>query len=138
MTQQWERMRDGAHVISRFVAARKLRVRSAALGDQKQQSGKDAMQKPHGRNPRAGRFSEPGRVYLVTTVMRDRLPHFCDFHLGRLARQSPCAKNRRARKPWLRGHARSPALVVAIGRFHALSRVVADVKSVSSSDQCCP
>ena len=31
-----------------------------------------------------GRFSEPGRIYLLTTVTEQRRPIFSDFHLGRL------------------------------------------------------
>ena len=31
-----------------------------------------------------GRYSEPGRVYLLTTVTEQRRPVFSDFHLGRL------------------------------------------------------
>ncbi len=31
-----------------------------------------------------GRYSEPGRIYLLTTVTEQRRPLFSDFHLGRL------------------------------------------------------
>ena len=31
-----------------------------------------------------GRYSEPGRIYLLTTVTDRRRPIFSDFHLGRL------------------------------------------------------
>ena len=31
-----------------------------------------------------GRYSEPGRIYLLTTVTEQRRPIFRDFHLGRL------------------------------------------------------
>lgn len=37
-----------------------------------------------GCNLRKGRYSEPGRVYLVTTVTDMRRPLFADFSLGRL------------------------------------------------------
>lgn len=43
---------------------------------------------------RTGRFSEPGRVYLVTTVTHERAPLFNDFRLARLtirALQAPDA-----------------------------------------------
>jgi REP element-mobilizing transposase RayT len=33
---------------------------------------------------RIGRFSEPGRIYLLTTTVYNRLPLFRDFGLGRL------------------------------------------------------
>ncbi len=39
---------------------------------------------PHGRDLRRGRVSEPGRIYLVTTVTRDRRPVFSDFASGRV------------------------------------------------------
>jgi len=39
--------------------------------------------KPHGHGLRRGRVSEPGRVYLVTTVTRDRRPLFADFQPAR-------------------------------------------------------
>ena len=40
--------------------------------------------KPHGHRLRLGRFSEPGRIYLITTVTRDRRPLFHDLFVGRL------------------------------------------------------
>lgn len=39
---------------------------------------------PHGRDLRRGRFSEPGRAYLLTTVVKDRTPLFADLVLARL------------------------------------------------------
>jgi putative transposase len=39
---------------------------------------------PHSRKLRAGRVSEIGRAYLVTTVTQGRLPLFADFALARL------------------------------------------------------
>ena len=36
-----------------------------------------------GRRLRNGRVSEPGRIYLVTTVTLGRKPLFTDFHLAR-------------------------------------------------------
>ncbi|MGH8420630.1 MAG: REP-associated tyrosine transposase [Pseudomonas sp.] len=39
---------------------------------------------PHSRCLRSGRFSEPGRIYLVTTATEKRHPIFSSFHLGRL------------------------------------------------------
>ncbi|MFC0710445.1 hypothetical protein [Azorhizophilus paspali] len=39
---------------------------------------------PHAADPRRGRFSEPGRPYLVTTVTRGRKPVFRHFGAGRL------------------------------------------------------
>lgn len=40
--------------------------------------------KPRGGALRRGRYSEPGRVYLVTTVTRNRLPLFRDFAAARM------------------------------------------------------
>ncbi|WP_046489732.1 REP-associated tyrosine transposase [Pseudomonas veronii] len=37
-----------------------------------------------GSHLRYGRFSKPGQIYLVTSVIQDRQPVFIDFHLGRL------------------------------------------------------
>ncbi|MFW5453682.1 REP-associated tyrosine transposase [Thioalkalivibrio sulfidiphilus] len=37
----------------------------------------------HGRNLRLGRTSESSRIYLITTVTRDRTPVFHDFHAAR-------------------------------------------------------
>ena len=33
---------------------------------------------------RIGRFSEPGRIYLITAVVHQRQPFFADWRLGRL------------------------------------------------------
>jgi len=38
---------------------------------------------PKGHNLRKGRFSEAGRIYLVTTVTHQRTPWFHDLWLGR-------------------------------------------------------
>jgi REP element-mobilizing transposase RayT len=40
--------------------------------------------RPHSKDLRKGRISEGGRLYLLTTVTRDRLPLFRDFRLGRI------------------------------------------------------
>jgi len=39
---------------------------------------------PHARNLRKGRFSQPHRVYLCTTVVLERRPLFSDLPVGRL------------------------------------------------------
>lgn len=41
------------------------------------------MHHPHAHLLRRGRFSEPGRLYLLTTVTHKRKPIFRDFHLAR-------------------------------------------------------
>ncbi|WP_137885675.1 transposase [Pseudomonas sp. 2FE] len=42
------------------------------------------LHSPHARNLRLGRFSEPGRSYLITTVTQRRTPAFQDFACARL------------------------------------------------------
>lgn len=42
----------------------------------------------HGKNLRKGRYSEAGRIYLVTTVTRERNPVFAEFSHGRLIVQA--------------------------------------------------
>ena len=39
---------------------------------------------PHAHRLRTGRYSQPGQVYLLTTVTRDRRPVFGDFGHARL------------------------------------------------------
>ena len=39
--------------------------------------------KAHGRNLRKGRFSEPGRIYVITMVTLNRRPVFVDFESAR-------------------------------------------------------
>ncbi|WDY60113.1 REP-associated tyrosine transposase [Pseudomonas sp. PSKL.D1] len=39
---------------------------------------------PNGHQLRRGRYSEPGRLYLLTTVTRHRKPLFLEFHCARM------------------------------------------------------
>ncbi len=39
--------------------------------------------KPHAKNLRKGRFSEPGRIYVITMVIRKRRPAFNNFKNAR-------------------------------------------------------
>ncbi|MES2872027.1 MAG: transposase [Pseudomonadota bacterium] len=39
---------------------------------------------PHASRLRTGRYSETGRIYLISTVVMNRKPIFNDFHLARL------------------------------------------------------
>ncbi|MGB9089901.1 MAG: transposase [Pseudomonas farsensis] len=41
------------------------------------------MEHPHSRQLRRGRFSEPGRVYLLTSTTRNHTPFFEDFQSAR-------------------------------------------------------
>ncbi|WP_410473788.1 REP-associated tyrosine transposase [Guyparkeria sp. TX1] len=65
---------------------------------------------------RRGRWSEPGREYLVTAVTRGRRPIFQDWHLARLLISTfrECEADHRA--DWL-------AWVVMPDHFHALIRL---------------
>lgn len=40
--------------------------------------------KPHGHSLRRGRYSEPERIYLLTSTLLQRRPLFSDFKLARL------------------------------------------------------
>ena len=40
--------------------------------------------KYHGKNLRKGRYSEPGRPYLITSVTHNRIPVFTDLYCTRL------------------------------------------------------
>ncbi|MGC3893328.1 REP-associated tyrosine transposase [Pseudomonas urmiensis] len=42
------------------------------------------MDSPHAVHLRLGRFSEAGRIYALTTVVKHRLPLFVDLQLARL------------------------------------------------------
>lgn len=90
------------------------------------------MQNLHGRNLRRGRRSEPGRVYLVTTVTHQRLPHFRDFYLGRLLVHVLRGESPRAQTLAYVVMPDHLHWLLQLGDGHSLSRVVADVKSVSS------
>ena len=39
---------------------------------------------PHAQHLRSGRYSEPGRIYLLTTVIQAREPLLVDLYLARL------------------------------------------------------
>ncbi|WP_248917831.1 REP-associated tyrosine transposase [Pseudomonas entomophila] len=41
------------------------------------------MNPAHARHLRKGRYSETGRLYIVTSVVDERQPLFADFHLAR-------------------------------------------------------
>ena len=84
----------------------------------------------HACDLRKGRFSQPGQIYLVTTVTEGRLPVFADFHIGRLAVESLrfCAGS---------GRADTFAFVImpdhlhwllSLGESHDLSAVVGGMK----------
>ncbi|NVZ53655.1 transposase [Pseudomonas sp. B6002] len=68
---------------------------------------------PNSHLLRRGRYSEPGRAYLVTVVVHQRQPLFRDFHLGRLL----VAELRRVHEA---GLVNSLAWVVMPDHFHWL------------------
>ena len=83
---------------------------------------------------RTGRFSQPGRIYLVTTVTQDRRNVFQSLSAARILIQT-------LREEEALGRARTLTFVVMpdhlqwlveLGRSASLSRVVRTVKSVSS------
>ena len=87
---------------------------------------------PHAADLRKGRFSQPGGVYLVTTVTRDRLPVFNCFSSARCVVRTLQIEH-------TTGRAMTLAYVVMPDHFHwlltlgpgaSLSQVVRTVKSV--------
>ncbi|WP_217476983.1 REP-associated tyrosine transposase [Stutzerimonas stutzeri] len=89
--------------------------------------------KPGARSLRRGRYSEPGRIYLVTAVTQAREPHFTDWGFGRLVVDQMRAAD-------TDGGLRSLAFVVMPDHFHwlfelgeqRLDAVVMRVKSRSA------
>ncbi|NWB26196.1 REP-associated tyrosine transposase [Pseudomonas gingeri] len=89
--------------------------------------------RPDSHRLRMGRYSEPGRAYLVTAVVHDRSPLFANWQLGRLL----VAEMRRAHE---QGQVDSMAWVIMPDHFHwlfqlhhrHLSRVIGSVKSRST------
>ncbi|SCZ57308.1 REP-associated tyrosine transposase [Thiohalomonas denitrificans] len=70
-------------------------------------------QSPHVSALRRGRFSEPGRIYLVTTATNHRRPLFTDFHLSRLAIKE-------LRQSDMRGRCETLAFVLMPNHLHWL------------------
>ncbi|WP_019024016.1 MULTISPECIES: transposase [unclassified Thioalkalivibrio] len=90
--------------------------------------------KPHAQALRRGRYSEPGRIYLITTVTRDRTPVFRDFAAAR-------ALVATLRHAQALGQADTLAYVVmpdhlhwlmTLGNSMSLSTVVRSVKAVTA------
>jgi REP element-mobilizing transposase RayT len=87
---------------------------------------------PHAADLRKGRFSQPGGVYLVTTVTRERLPVFENFKSARCVVHTLQTEH-------TAGRAMTLAFVVMPDHLHwlltlgssvSLSQVVRTVKSV--------
>ena len=90
------------------------------------------MTKPHARDLRKGRVSEPNRTYLITTVTHHRTPWFHDLHAARALIRVLHAES---------GHTQTLAFVVMPDHLHwlmslagsvSLAVVMQSVKSVSS------
>ncbi|WP_324730733.1 REP-associated tyrosine transposase [Pseudomonas paeninsulae] len=87
---------------------------------------------PASRRLRAGRWSEVGRIYLVTAVTRDRLPLFDDFDMARMLIGT-------MREDQARGSHQTLAFVVMPDHLHwllelkqgSLSHLIGRVKSLS-------
>ena len=90
--------------------------------------------KPHASNLRTGRYSEQGRIYLITAVTQNRIPWFHDVQKARCV--VTCM-----REAQQRGLAETLAYVLMPEHLHwlmtpgkprALSPVVGGVKSMSA------
>jgi len=90
--------------------------------------------KPHAQNLRAGRYSEQGRIYLVTAVTQNRTPWFHDLQKARCV--VACMQETQQR-----GLAETLAYVlmpdhlhwlVTMGEQRTLSSIVGGVKSISA------
>ena len=88
----------------------------------------------HSKDLRLGRFSQPGQVYLVTTVTFERRPIFANFNAARVLIAT-------LRAEATRGRAETLAFVVmpdhlhwllGLGNHAELAKVVQAVKSVSA------
>ena len=90
--------------------------------------------KPHASNLRTGRYSEQGRIYLITTVTQHRIPWFHDLHKARCV--VACMKEAQQ-------HALAETLayvlmpdhlhwLLTLGETRNLSTVVGGVKSMSA------
>ncbi len=96
------------------------------------QGGRYMKKVARGHALRKGRVSEAGRIYLVTTVVRDRRPVFADWQLGRVLANV-------MRQAELQRRVESLAWVVMPDHLHwlfrlndgALDALLRDVKSQS-------
>ncbi|MGZ8226249.1 MAG: hypothetical protein ACXWT3_06360 [Methylococcaceae bacterium] len=84
------------------------------------------QQKPHGKDLRKGRFSEPDRIYLITTVTQNRKRIFEDFYIARslvaILRQEQCLQRVETLAYVLMCLWQSFALVDETGSFNELIR----------------
>lgn len=90
--------------------------------------------KPHSKDLRKGRYSEANRIYLITTVTRERMPVFEDFKAARTLVYF-------LRQAQLRSEAETLAYVIMpdhchwlmqLGESKSLSSVVGNIKSLTA------
>jgi putative transposase len=88
----------------------------------------------HSRDLRKGRFSEPGRIYLITTTTEDRKKIFSDFMSARCVTQALRNEERMQRAKTLAYVIMPDHLhwLMELGKHETLPKVVGDVKSVTS------
>jgi len=92
------------------------------------------MPQYHGRNLRLGRVSETSRIYLITTVTRDRTPHFQDLHAARTLVRILMETQRRNQADTL-AYVIMPDHLHWLMQLHSsdsLPRIVGRVKSLSA------
>ena len=82
---------------------------------------------PHGRNLRKGRFSEPGRIYVITMVTRERRLVFADFSSARMVVQVMMGHEER-------GFAKTLCFVVMPDHIHWLMQL-GSIKNLSATVQ---
>lgn len=95
--------------------------------------------KPHAGNLRSGRYSEQGRIYLVTTVTQNRNPWFHDMNKARCVVTSLKAAQQRGLGETLAYVLMPDHLhwLMTLGELHNLSAVVGGVKSTSAHRAGC-
>ncbi len=89
---------------------------------------------PRGHALRLGRHSQPGQVYLVTTVTQGRTPCFLDFRLARSVIQVLAQTQERERAQTLAYVLMPDHLhwLLSLGPRDDLSRLVRDLKAIAA------
>lgn len=90
--------------------------------------------KPHSHTLRNGRYSEPGRIYLITAITRERRPVFADWRLGRIVAHTLRQSDAEGRSQTLAWVTMPDHLhwLMALGEGAELSKTVGWVKGVSA------
>jgi len=96
--------------------------------------------KPHAGALRRGRYSEPGRIYLVTSVTRGRRPVFSDLAAARVLVRALRREEELQRASTLAYVVMPDHLhwLLALGEKRSLSVVVRAVKAVTAHELGCP